>query len=372
MKQPSHTALRKQIVILGLMTLLAVGMSVFQRYPQAVERYYSQAFYPLFAYLPKTAFAWLPFSFGDLFYAAAVGFLLFLMGRMIMSLFKCRYQRALSLGLSLVNLVLGLYVFFYVSWGMNYFRVSLVTQMNLGMDTIAKADYLRVLDKYVDRTNALRQQIDPAQLDRKAAKRELSAYMLQDDGQTDRQQDHALLVLNSYLSKTQSKVKGPLSSEIVSYFTVTGYFNPFTQEVQVNENIPIMGYPFTVVHELAHQMGVGFEDEANFVAYLKLREHSNTWYRYAASYETMQYLLRSLYFQDPELYKAYLDKISPQVLQDIQEEREFWRSYSGWINNITDIFYSGYLKHNNQPEGMERYSMMVRLVVAAELQQSSI
>lgn len=347
-------------------------MAIFQGYPLAVERYYSQGFYPLFAHLPKLAFGWMPFSIGDLFYAAAVGLLLFLTGKMIMSLFKRRYARAMGAMLWLATMGLGLYVFFYISWGLNYYRVPLATQMDLRMDSITKTDYLQVLDKYVDRTNVLRQQINPDQLDRKTAKRELSAYMLQENGQADKQQDHALLVLNNYLSKTQSKVKAPLSSEVVSYFTVTGYFNPFTQEVQVNENIPIMGYPFTVVHELAHQMGVGFEDEANFIAYLKLREHPNTWYRYAASYETMQYLLRSLYFQDPELYKAYIAKLSPQVIQDINEERAFWRSYSGWINNLTDIFYSGYLKHNNQPEGMERYSMMVRLVVAAELQQSSI
>src|SRR5690606_14010320 len=118
-------------------------------------------------------------------------------------------------------------------------------------------DYLEVLDKYIQRANQLREELQLEDLDRTQAKKELEKLMEAD------------ALFAGVLSKTQVRTKAPISSELISYFTVTGYFNPFTQEVQVNQQIPIASYPFTVVHELAHQMGIGFEDECNFIAFLK-------------------------------------------------------------------------------------------------------
>lgn len=335
--------------------MLALGLSMFQSYPLAVEQYYSRAFYPLFSYLSKYAFAWLPFSVGDLFYVAAIGLLLYLLGQAVFHLFKKRIKSAFAAVLWFLCLSLSLYVYFYLSWGMNYYREPLATQLDLRTDSIKKADYLLVLAKYVEQTNNLRAQLAVDTLLKEQARTDLSAFMLSDT------------LLAGFLSKTQAKVKSPVSSHLVSFFTVTGYFNPFTQEVQVNSKIPTVAYPFTVVHELAHQMGVGFEDECNFIAFLKLKDHPNIWYRYAANYETMQYLLRPLYFQDPDNYKLFVEQLSAQVVEDINEERAFWSNYTGWFNTLTDVFYTGYLKHNNQPEGMKRYSMMSRLVVAWEM-----
>jgi len=148
---------------------------------------------------------------------------------------------------------------------------------------------------------------------------------------------------------------------------VTGYFNPFTHEVHVNQEIPIVTYPFTVLHELAHQMGVGFEDECNFIAFVKLKSHSNPTYQYAALYEAINYLMRPFYFINKELYQQYQKKLSPLIQQDIREEKLFWQERSGRLNAVSTYFYDHYLKHNNQPEGMARYSLMSRLVIAHEL-----
>lgn len=305
-------------------------------------------------------FQWIPFSVGDVFYLVTIVFYLVLGALFLINLFRKKKRTAGSILLKSVNLGLGLYVLFYVSWGLNYYRQPLSVQMGLQTDSLSKADYVLVLDKYIEQTNSLREKLDLDTLYRERADLDLSNDMLNDE------------ILKEILSKTQVKVKSPLSSEIVSYFTVTGYFNPFTQEVQVNKKIPLVVYPFTVVHELAHQMGIGFEDECNFIAFLKLRNHSNIWYRYAGNYETLQYLLRPLYSEDGEEYNSFLAKLSPKVIEDMQYERDFWTNYTGWFNRLTNMFYAGYLKHNNQPEGMTRYSMMSKLVVAWELKNMEL
>ncbi len=50
-----------------------------------------------------------------------------------------------------------------------------------------------------------------------------------------------------------------------------GYLNPITNEAQVNALIPKNNYPATICHEIAHQVGIASESEANFVGYLAIQ-----------------------------------------------------------------------------------------------------
>lgn len=326
--------------------------------PAFVEQYYSRQFYPLFSHLPKWLFGWLPFSIGDICYVLLSGSLLWIAISSVIALVKRKWGVAQRRFMLLVLISFATYIYFYVSWGLNYYRVPLQQQLGLQIDTIVQEDYLNILDRYVAEINQLREQLDTTGMDKAQARHELKQLMKKNSTRL------------PMLSLTQVRAKQPLSSMLASYFTVTGYFNPFTQEVQVNAIMPKTSYPFTVVHELAHQMGIGFEDECNFIAFLMLRDHANVWYRYAAYYETVQYLLRPLYFQDEALYKAYVSKLTPAVRSDYEEERLFWQQYYGTFNRLTNLFYGSYLRHNNQPEGMARYSLMNRLVIAWEKQQA--
>lgn len=339
---------------IGILLALQFFLFLFNQDPQRVESYYSRIFYPIFSYLPVILFAWVPFSIGDIFYGCCILTGLIFLSLCVKSLFKKNYTIAYRRILQFLVFILFLYTYFYIGWGTNYYRIPLAQHMHLNVEQVSRADHLHVLENYILQANDLREELDLSAKSKEIANKELRDLMHNDQ------------VFTSILSKTQVHSKTPLSSELVSYFTVTGYFNPFTQEVHVNQNIPIQSYPFTTIHELAHQMGIGFEDECNFIAFRKLVDHENAWYRYSAYYEAVQYLLRPLY-KDKELYKSYVNKLSPLVKADLLEEREFWKHYSGWIDRVATVFYSGYLKHNNQPEGLERYSMMAKLVVAWEL-----
>lgn len=345
---------KRYLVAIAFCLILMLILSWVKQSPTAVEQYYSRQFYPFFSHFPKWLFGWLPFSIGDLCYLFLSGVLLWIVITLVFALAKRKWGIVQKRLMQLVLVLFGTYIYFYVSWGLNYYRVPLQQQLGLQIDTIVQEDYLLILDRYITEINQLREQLDTALMDRSQARYELQQLM-------EKNSDRLPM-----LSHTQMRVKEPLSSNLVSYFTVTGYFNPFTQEVQVNSIMPKASYPFTVVHELAHQMGIGFEDECNFIGFLMLRDHSNVWYRYAAYYETIQYLLRPLYFQDETRYAAYVAKLSEDVRQDYAQERIFWQQYVGTFNRLTNLFYGSYLRHNNQPEGMARYSLMSRLVIAWE------
>ncbi|TJY65633.1 DUF3810 domain-containing protein [Sphingobacterium alkalisoli] len=353
-------AFKKYYWAIGVLLVVQLFLYLFQQDPERVEVYYSRMFYPIFSYFPAMLFTWLPFSIGDIFYLCSLITVIALLFLCLKLLFQRKYSASYRTMLQLLVFGVFLYTYFYISWGTNYYRIPLAQHLHLDVDHISKADHLHVLEKYILIANELREGLDLSSESKKNARMELRHLMCNDD------------LFTPMLSKTQVHSKAPISSELVSYFTVTGYFNPFTQEVHVNQDIPIQSYPFTAVHELAHQMGIGFEDECNFIAFRKLIDHNNLWYRYSAYYETIQYLLRPL-LHDKELYQSYIAKLSPLVKADFLQEKEFWKSYSGWINSVAAVFYSGYLKHNNQPEGLERYNMMAKLVIAWELknQQTS-
>lgn len=338
---------------LGLNIALILLINWFVLDMDRVEQAYSRGFYPLYQYLPKFLFGLVPFNLGDLLYAAFIGFMLFLLFRIIKLLFQRFYKKSLFTLAILVGFILSLYVFFHVAWGINYYRVPVSKQMELNLDTILQEDHLRILDQHILVANELRDRLDLSHIDQAAVDREIEAMMRAD-------------ATFPMLSKTQVKVKYPLSSTLIAYFGTSGYLNPFSNESQVNALIPRSSYPFTAAHELAHQMGIGFEDECNFIAYVKLKDHPKAWYSYAAYYESLQYLLRSLYWVDQGLFEAYKKKLSVKVRQDLEADRRFWESYTGWLTDLSGLFYDQYLKHNNQKEGMARYGMVSRLIIAYE------
>ncbi len=346
-----------RLITVGLpLLVISLLLSWYSDSEQAVEQYYAKGFYPLFSFVTKSLFEWVPFSIGDVVYIAVSIYSIFLLFSVLVALknksLKSATLRLLQLGIFLLTL----YVYFYISWGQNYYRVPLQKQLSLNIQAITQDEYLEVVNRYIDSLNIIRGQVDIEKQSSTQAESDIQRLMFASGEQL------------PMLSRTQVKVKHPISSHLISFFTITGYFNPFTHEVHVNQLMPKTSYPFTVAHELSHQMGIGLEDECNFVAFLMLHDSPNLWYRYAAYYETVQYLLRPLYFQNKEKYEYYVRRMSDTVRGDYLADQKFWRGYLGWVSTFSERFYSGYLRHNNQPEGSTRYTLMGRLVVAWENQ----
>ena len=337
---------------LAVWILLVLGLQGIQSNFSWVESSFSRGLYPIYTYLPKIFFAWLPISIGDLIYTLFCG-LAYMIFRSIVLLFRKRFKASGLQVLRLTEIILIIYVFFYTSWGLNYYRIPIHEQMDINVDTILFENHLAVLDQHIQKANALREDLNFSDQSRSIADSKIEKIMREDD-------------VFKMLSKTQVKIKKPIIGPIASYFGVSGYFNPLSNEAQVNREMPLISYPFTVAHELSHQMGIGFEDECNFIAFVKLKDNPDPWFQYSAYYQSVTYLLRTLYLVDSTQFGAYQDKLSPKVILDIKEEQSYWRQYTGWLTNVSGIFYNQYLKYNNQAEGMARYGMVSRLIIAWE------
>ncbi|WP_286709869.1 MULTISPECIES: DUF3810 domain-containing protein [Sphingobacterium] len=342
--------------------LLLIGIFIFslvEQHSQWIEAFYARGFYRSYSHVPRFIFGYVPFSLGDLFYVLVVAFLLYSIAKLIGNLWKGRWKSSFRSVLTMINLVLGLYFFFYLSWGMNYYREPISINANLKVDSLKLADYLVVLNGFLDSTNNLREHVNPSEWEehKETIQRDLNTWVQQDTAFAD------------FLSRGQIRAKSPINSRIVSFFGVSGYFNPFTHEAHVNKAMPVTFLPFTTVHELAHQQGIGFEDEANFIAFARLQRHPQIFYRYSAYLQTTLYMLRELQVIYPDLGKDYKGRLSVKVWKDVEKEKQFWSQYTGWVDDVMGLFYNQYLKHNNQQEGIARYDRMTRLVLAYELKR---
>lgn len=295
-------------------------------------------------------------SVGDLFYILVSLWLLFLVFSCIRSLLK-KKKKGWEYLFPLYISVVFLWVFFDLSWGLNYYRTPFHVYLNLEITEVDQDTYSELIEDYILKTNELREEIEVSNLDMERAKKEISAWIHQDSR------------WENYLSKHSLRLKKPIFSPFISYTLVSGYFNPFTHEAHVNEDMPLSTYPFTVAHELAHKMGVGFEDECNFIAFLYLKESPDPWYRYAAYLSTTEYLLRDMRRLNGEVYEYLLTLFSENVKSDLQEENEYWEKYVSIYGKASSRLYHLYLVGNNQPEGLARYSHVSQLIYSWENRQ---
>lgn len=337
--------------------LLLILWDVLQAQTEWIEAQYAQGFFPRFSMLYKSALYYLPFSVGDLIYVAVVVGLVMLVSKFCIALFRKQLFRGVYIFLLLLNSVLALYHIFAVNWGLNYYRVPVERQLGLEREQVYLADYLQLLNSCIDTTNLLRTQRPTQAPTFKIMQADMEALVAEDT------------LLNGYLAQGNLRLKKSLLAPMISAFGVSGYLNPFSLEAHVNQQVPPFTLPFTMVHELAHQQGIGFEDEANFIAFEKLKNHPNIHYRYAANYQLLTYMLMELRGIDNTLYQAYLARLSQDVVIDMEEEQAFWKEKTGWIAQVTTIFYNSYLQHNNQAEGVARYNRMTRLVLSSYLKE---
>jgi hypothetical protein len=149
---------------------------------------------------------------------------------------------------------------------------------------------------------------------------------------------------------------------------VQGYYNPFTGEAQVNANLPKFMLPFVIMHEMAHQYGVGAEDDANLLAYVLSMKSNDNGLRYSASFNIWLYAHSMLRQRDTVAANEIKAMLNPITLGHIDTLRALRRKYRGDFSKYSGRAYDSYLKLNNQKDGIESYD---KVAISAYLWETS-
>ncbi len=343
---------RKYILPIFLVVQIIL-IQIVSQFPESVERYYSNGIFVPISKMLRILFGWIPFAVGDIIYFIVIFII-------IRWFWKKRKTWRISWKDNLLLIVSGIslfYFLFHFLWALNYHRVKLHDKLGIGTE-YTDAELVEFTKRLIVKTNEIHNKIEAAD-----SLKVVFPYSREIVFEKNRNgYDHLAKEYPIFLYEKPS-VKNSIISLPLTVMGFAGYLNPFTNEANVNEKLPMYTFPATANHEMAHQIGYASESEANFIGFLASIKNDDLYIQYSGYTLALRYCLRSIEIRDERQLEALLPTINYGILMNIKESNDFWEQYQSFIEQGFEFFYHNFLKMNRQEEGMESYSRFVDLMV---------
>ena len=345
--------LMKKFLLPILLFVQILLVKILSYFPDVVEKYYSNGLYPIIAKSSRTIFGLVQFSVGDILYFIVI----FLLLRWLWFSRKTWRKEWKNNLLRVLSFLSVFYFLFHILWALNYHRVTLSEKMNIATD-YSDEQLLPFTKRLIAKTNELHLKIPSNTLQKvqvpltqdQIFKMNLNGY-------------EKIAKQYTYFNYDHLSIKRSLISLPLSYMGFSGYLNPFTNEAQVNDLVPMYSFPATSCHEMAHQLGYASESEANFIGYLAAVHNDDLYIQYSGYTLALRYCLRNWEKRDQIIAKELYKTVNTGIISNFKESRDFWVQYESFIETGFKIFYDNFLKLNKQDDGLDSYSKFVNLVV---------
>ena len=347
----------KVVVTLGLFPMfliiknIEVGNSV-------VEKYYSDFFYLYISEKLRFITGWISIPIGDLLY-------LFIIFSLIYFVFF-RIKKSKNILLNLGSSAFIFIFLFYVLWGLNYKRVPVKDHLNVDGNFEIKelTDFTETLIDKINKKHIF--------LFKNDSVRPINEYSFTESIEISKNNiDKLKEKLKKPIIKSDYKnvsVKKSLFSLPLTYMGFSGYINPFTNEANINYKIPSTSLIFVINHEIAHQLGIASEKDANFISYLMLTSSDNEYLKYCGLSYALRLCLNELSKLDYDKYRYLLERVNKGIIKDYVEINKFWKNYEGKIEEVSKKSYDLYLKQNNIQSGIKNYNESISLILKYKFQ----
>jgi hypothetical protein len=347
-------------------------------YPNLVAIYYNQG---LFRYW-TTGLRWftgsIPFAMGEFVYVIIIILLIFNILKYTTSLkrFNQIWQKIGFLVFKLAWLGIRLFVVFQFIWGFNYMQPDPTNAFNITVQPpknvrIAQIEINQLTNELIQELNETRKDLSsikgiPPNFDQTLAKVQ-HAY-----GRTSKA--YPILHLQN------QSVKKAIFPTLGDYIGFLAFYQPITAEAIVRSDLPIMTQPYTIAHEMAHQLGYASETEANFIAFVVATETDDPMLKYSMLLQMFTYaqdaqLLLLAGTKGFDAWKAQIAKnkalLSPDVLKDRAIIRAFFEERAGKQIQASNQLYDQFLKWNQQAAGLDSYADVLKWVRAYRLKTGS-
>lgn len=330
-----------------------VFLKIISLFPEFVERFYSNGLYLVLSHFLRFTFGKSSFSVGDCIYFVIIFFAIKWIWVKKKS-WKPDWKNNL---LQIVSFFSIVYFLFNLLWAFNYYRQPLFEKMKINTE-YSDADLLTFTQKIIAKTNAVQYQIAKNKNQKIVFPyTQEQTFVMNLEGYQKLSDDY------TFFNYSNLSVKKSIISLPLTYMGFSGYLNPFTNEAQVNDMIPMYQFPVTTCHEMAHQLGYASESDCNFIGFLATVNTDNLYFQYSGYSMALRYCLANWYNRNPKIEQQLLQAINPGILKNYQESEDFWQQYETPIETGFHIFYDHYLKMNQQKDGMESYNKFVDLMV---------
>ncbi len=334
--------------------------------PIRVENIYSNGIYPIIGKCLRMLFGWVPFPVGQLFLIGVICVSTIFLLRSLIRVIR-KQIKWIDLGKnSLINvLICGnvIYFLFMSVWGINYKRLPLLTHFHFKQTSYSVSELTDLCEVLVLQCNQVRAGIKNPQLIKQSNtdlfQRASFAYKNYSD------QD-------SLINYAIPSTKAVMVSSSMAISGISGIYFPFTGEANVNMEAPMHELPFTICHEIGHQMGIAKEEEANFISFMVCTSSSDSVFLYSALRSALRYSMYTLLENDDIAFDHIRTMYGKQMKGDILKSRAYWEQYQGPISNYSEGINDLYLKANAQENGVESYDLFVDLLIAAHRNKQGI
>lgn len=341
------------IILAILLPVQYIFIKIIAGYPLFIETWYSKGIYPYISGVMRYSLGILPFSIGDLLYT----FFIISIIRWIAIRINTRFRNPKKWILQIFACASIIYGCFHLLWGFNYYRLPLHKTLKIKNDYNTE-ELVVLTTTLIKKSNATHRQLvdnDSLKVPYRFKKSDLLKTTI--EGFDFLSDEYPQLTYNG------KSLKRSLFSIPLTFMGFNGYLNPLTNEAQVNTNIIKYKLPTTASHEIGHQLGFAKENEANFIACLVTINHRDPYFRYSGLTFALRYCLNELYMRDKEQADKLAKTINPGIRENYREVREFWVLHQNPFEPIFQYSYNGFLKANNQQDGMKSYSYVVALLV---------
>ncbi len=343
------TNLRLLILLITTLVCYYVG----PRFPAFFSTNYHQKIYPSIDWLLRQFTNVFPFSIGDLLYAIVIFHIIYKTYYFVKKKAYLKYLKFIA------TYVLLFFSLFQIMWGFNNYRYSLASQLNLEQN-YTEEELNKLTERLINEVNRLHREITKDSTSKVIIEKDLQYFnQIAKENYTKLPEK----LKKTLISNPINKVKASVYSPLLSYSGFSGYFNPFTHENQINTEIPSVGMPITVAHEMAHQLGISSESEANFFGYKVMSLSEDLRFQYAANLYALRYCLKEHNNKDRAIYNYWLQQLYPGVKENIYETDMFWKNKRTFSTFIFKHVYGRFLKINNQSDGIRSYNRFVDLLI---------
>ena len=175
-------------------------------------------------------------------------------------------------------------------------------------------------------------------------------------------------------------IKKAIFPNLGDYIGFLAFYQPITGEAIVRSDLPILTQPYTMAHEMAHQLGYASETEANFIAFVVASEANDPYLKYSMLLQMFSYaqdaqLLLLAGNKGFDAWKAQIAKnkalLSPAVLKDRANIRAFFAARAEKQIQASTQLYDQFLKWNQQAAGLDSYADVLKWVRAYRLKTDS-
>lgn len=337
--------------------VLVIGIKLWAQSNEGIEHFYTNDFYHSFSIVLRFLFGWVPFSFGDILYLVAGGWIAWKLIKNLRLLIKRKltWHVLVNKLWKLVLVFASVYIVFNIFWGLNYNRKGIAWQLNLPKIKYDTAHLVMIQQLLLQKVNETKEAMIEGKIvypgNKDLFERAKKCYEEAAD-------------VYPLIRYKNSSIKSSLYGWLGDYVGFTGYYNPFTGEAQVNTTVPKFLRPYITLHEMGHQLGYAKENEANFSGYLAAANSHDTLFQYSTYLDLFVYANREVFYFDSIAAKSAAAKLIPAVKADLLEWRRFNKKYTSFFEPVISWLYGKYLLANQQPKGLGSYNEVIATLMA--------